>query len=141
MLNRRLNIVVTLPAGGDVERGLVRELVLEAGKEGGRLAHNALEVSTPAIDGLERVVDAILENLVATGSEELSGHVQTGPVEGVLVVAGLVDHLWPHLLDLAAGHLGVDTEVELVGDFNVNVWLHSDSALLIVLSAYLLSNK
>ena len=140
VLNRRLNIVVTLPGGGDVKSGLVRELVLEAGQEGDRLVHNALEVA-PAVDGLERVVDAILEDLVATGSEELSGHVHTGPVEGVLVVAGLVDQLGPHLLDLAAGHLGVDTEVELVGDFNVNVWLHSDSALLVVLSAHLFSNK
>ena len=105
------------------------------------MSHNALEVTSPAVDGLERVVDALLEDLVAAGSEKFSRHVETGPVEGVLVVARLVDHLGPDLLDLATGHLGVDTEVELVRDFNVNVWLDSDGAFLVVVSAHLFSNK
>ena len=91
MLDGRLEVVVTLPRAGGAQRGLVRELVLDAAEEGHRLVHDALEVLAPAVEELERVVDALFENLVASSSEKASGHVKTGPVEGVLAACWLVD--------------------------------------------------
>ena len=78
------------------------------------------------------MVDTLSELLVATGSEKRSGHVSTTPVEGVLVVSGLVDHLGPDLLEGLGIPLGVDTEVELVADLEVDGGLDDDFLLVVV---------
>ena len=87
------------------------------------------------------MVDAILKLLVAAGSEQASGHIEAGPVEGILVVGWLVDKLWPELLPLTADKFGVDTDIDLVTDLYVDVGLDGDFALLVVVDTCLLSNE
>lgn len=134
VLDLRLDVVVTGPLAAGRELGLVGELVLNATKEANLLAHDAGEVGSPAVDKLEGVVDAVLELLVTAGPEQFPREIETTPVEGVLVVLGLVDKLWPDLLPGLKVPLAHNAEVELVADFEVQSGLHSDFALLVVLT-------
>ena len=136
MLNRRLDRVVTFPDAIGCDAGLVGQLVLDATEEGDGLLHDALEVF-PAVDELEGVANVVLGFLVAAGSEEASGHIETSPVEGVLVVLGLVDELWPDLLPFLQVPLCGNAEVELVADFEVHGRLHSGFTLVVVLNSCL----
>lgn len=140
MLNLGLDLVVTFPDAAGSKGGLVGELVLNATEKGDGLAHDALEV-LPAVDELERVVDAILELLIAAGSEQAPGEIEASPVEGVLVILGLVDHLWPDLLPGLQVPLASNAEVELVADFEVQSRLDGDFTLLVVLNFGLRSKK
>lgn len=126
--------VGSAPVTGGLHGSLVGEFVLNATTEGEWLATDSLETLVPAVDGLERVLDALLEDLVAAGHEPLAGQVSANPVEGVLAVLGLVDKLGPDLLHGFGVALGGDTEVELVSDLNVDLGLDRDGALLVVLS-------
>ncbi len=135
LLGDRVGLV---PVAGGSDGSLVGELVLDAGAEGDGLALDALEVLAPAVDALERVLDALLEDLVAASHEQLAGQVATHPVEGVLAVLGLVDKLGPDFLHCLGVALSRDTYVELVSDLDVDLGLDGDGALLVVLSGGLI---
>ena len=124
-------------AGGS-DGGLVGELVLDAAAECDGLALDALETLVPAVDALERVLDALSEDLVAASHEQLAGQVATNPVEGVLAVLGLVDKLGEDFLHGFSVALSGDTKVELVRDLDVDLGLDGNGALLVVVSGGLI---
>ena len=127
---------VLVPAAGDMDVGLVGELVLDATAKADRVAHDAGVVLAPAVDKLEGVVDAVLELLVAASHEEAAHHVEAAPVDAV-VALWLVDKLRPDLLEGLGVPLGGDTDVELVSDLDVHARLHHDLGLLVVLNVSL----
>ena len=133
--------VGSAPVTRGLHGSLVGEFVLDTTTDGEWLATDSLETLVPAVDGLERVLDALLEDLVATGHKPLAGQVSADPVEGVLAVLGLVDKLGPDLLQGFSVALGGDTKVELVSDLYVDLGLDSDGALLVVLSSSLHSKN
>lgn len=98
-VDRVLNGTVDLPVLAEdrsgVDRGLVGELIVDAGPEIDGIAVEAIEsllVLAVAIDGLEGVVDAVLKLLVAANHELGASQVSASPVEGGLIL-GVVDEL------------------------------------------------
>ena len=134
VLDFHADFVVTTPVSGRAELGLIGELVADATAEDDGLALDALEVLVPAEDGLEGVANVVGELLVAASHEELAGDIGTGPVEGVLVGGGPVDKLRPDFLEGLGVGLHGNTNVDLVGNLQVDLRLKSDGALLVVLS-------
>lgn len=127
------DVVGGVHVGGGGGGGLVGQLVLDAGAEGDGVALEAAE-ALPAVDGLEGVVDAFLDLLVAAGADLVAGQVGTEPVERLLALGGLVDDLGPDLEEALGVPLGGDTEVDLVSDLDVDLGLDGDLLLLVVLS-------
>lgn len=134
VLDVHADVVGVADTGGAANLGLLGELVVHAAADDDGLALNTLEVLAVAVEGLKGVADAFSQLLVATEHQPAAGHVHAGPVEGVLVVLGLVDELGPDLLDGLGVGLEGDTEVDLVGDLNVDGGLDRDGALLVVVS-------
>lgn len=132
VLNRGVDIIVAIPGTRGRELGLVGEVVLDAAEEGDGLAHDGAG-TVPVPDCLEGVLNAIFDLLVAADTDVLPGFVNAKPVERVLVVAWLVDDLWPHLLP-ALRPFALEADVEVVAHLNVDGGLHSHFALLVVLS-------
>ena len=126
------DVVGGVGVDGGLSGGLVGQLVLDTHADSHGVALDAAE-ALPAVDGLERVVDALLDLLVAAGADHVAGHVGTEPVLRLLALSGSVDKLGPDLEEGLGVPLGGDTEVELVSDLEVDLGLDDHLLLLVVL--------
>jgi len=133
-------VVGCVPVTGGGDLGLLGQLVLDATADSDGVALDALEVF-PAVDSLEGVADAILQLLVATGRDEVASKVGAKPVETVRGVGGLVYGLSPDFLEDLSVPNGGDTNVELVRDLHVELLLHGDLFLLVVVNIDLKTPK
>ena len=127
------NFVALANGGGDVDSSLVGEFVLDSTADHDWLALDALE-GTVTVGDLEGVVDTLLELLVATGHNHLSGDVSAHPVERLGAVSRLVDELREDFRESLSVSLTGNTEVELTVDLNVKLRLDGGSLLLVVLN-------
>lgn len=123
---------VTLAEGARyVDGGLAGEFVLDSTTDGDWLALDALEVFTVAVDGFERVVNALLELLVATGHDEGSSDVSAHPVERLGAGLRLVDKLGEDFRESLSVSLTGNTDVVLSVELNVNLRLDSHGLLVV----------
>ena len=131
---------VRIKLASSLERSSLGELVVDATLSGNGVAHNSLELGVLAENGLVGVREVGVLN-IAAHHELLAGDVDAGERESVCVSHDAVDNL-RH--DLLHGHLviGLDsnTNVDILGDLEVDLGLDGELRLLVSLNGNLKFN-